>query len=215
LTRPPDADPRRGIADAVVIDLLANGRAEALVGQLRRDYGDLSWHRLQDAVTDGFVALYQKLLGQDVVKPLAFVYKVARNTLNKELERTPTFVSLPDDDAPDALSSDLVDSAHDEVRALRREHALRYLLGVIDSWTNANVKQVTRLVIESAMRGEPLESTEIGDRLGLNPGSVKVWRQRGLDRLAAHVHSLGLELADFDDELVVADEDTEEEGSRE
>lgn len=214
LTPPLDEEARRAGADAIVTDLLANGRAEALLGQLRNDYGKLSWHRLQDAVADGFVVLYQKLLNQDVAQPLAFVYKVARNTLNKELERTPTFVPLPGDEGAEALSKELLDSEHDEVRALRREHALRYLLGVIDSWTNANVKQVTRLVIESAMRGEPLESAEIGERLGLNPGSVRVWQQRGLDRLAAHADALGLELSDFDDELV-ATEDPEEDGSLE
>ena len=188
--------------------MLANGLAEGVISQMRADYSRVPYHRLQDAVADGFVALYRKLLNEDVSGRLAFVFKVAKNTLNKELERTPALVPLPADASRDALLAEAgLDSDDQEVRAIRREHALRYLLGIIESWTNGNLKQVMRLVIESGMVGEPLESAEVGERIGLNAGSVRVWKQRGLDRLAAHVESFGLELGDFDDELVVVDDD--------
>lgn len=202
---PEHADPRRALADAVVTEMYTNGRLDGLVAQLRHDYSKLPWHRLEESVLDGFVALYRKLLTEDVFAPVAFVYKAARNTINKELERTPTLLMLPEDDGPDAIAAERLEAEHDEVRALRREHAFRYLLGVVDSWTNGNVKQVTRLVIEAATHGEPLEASEIATRLGLNPNSVRKWKQRGLDRLAAHVEALELDLADFGEEAFASD----------
>lgn len=198
-------DPRRAVADAVVTEMYTEGRLDGLVAQLRHDYSKLPRHHLEEAVLDAFVALYRKLLAEDVVAPVAFVYKAARNTINKGLERTPTLVALPEDDGPDAIAAGRLDTEHDEVRAMRREHAFRYLLGVVDSWTNGNVKQVTRLVIEAATQGEPLEAPEIATRLGLNPNSVRKWRQRGLDRLAAHVEALQLDLTDFGAEAFASD----------
>lgn len=202
---PEQPEPRRALADAAVTQMYTDGRLDGLVAQLRHDYGKLPRHRLEEAVLDGFVALYRKLLAEDVLAPVAFVYKAARNTINKELARTPTLVTLPEDDRPDAIAAERLDAEHDEVRAMRREHAFRYLLGVVESWTNGNVKDVTRLVIEAATHGEPLEASEIGTRLGLNPTSVRKWKQRGLDRLAAHVEALQLDLADFGEEALASD----------
>lgn len=198
-------DARRGLADAVVTQMYADGRLDGLVAQLRHDYGRLPRHRLEEAVLDAFVALYRRLLAEDVEAPVAFAYKTARNMINKELDRTPALVALPDDDNPGAIAGGQLDDGHDEVRAMRRDHAFRYLLGVVGSWTNSNVKQVTQLVIEAATHGEPLEAPEIASRLGLNPNSVRKWKQRGLDRLAAHVEALELDLADFGEEAIASE----------
>lgn len=204
-------DARRAVADAVVTEMYTEGRLDGLIGQLRQDYGRLPRHRFEEAVLDGFVVLYKKLLAEDVSAPVAFVYKVARNNINKELDRTPLLLQLPEDDAADAVGAESLRGEHDEVRALRREHAFRYLLAVVDSWTNGNVKQVTRLVIEGATQGAPLEAPEIAARLGLNPESVRTWKKRGLDRLATHVDALQLDLADFGEEELMAEEIDEKE----
>lgn len=208
------SDGRRAAADAVVTEMYIEGRLDGLIGQLRQDYSRLPRHRLEEAVLEGFVVLYKKLLTEDVSAPVAFVYKVARNNINKELDRTPPLLQLPDDNAADALGARSLRSEHDEVRALRREHAFRYLLAVVNSWTNGNVKQVTRLVIEGVTQGAPLEAPEIAARLGLNPESVRTWKKRGLGRLAAHVEALQLDFADFGEEELAAEEIDEMEDDR-
>lgn len=120
----------------------------------------------------------------------SYLAKVAFNTLKRTAERRAR-QEAPLDDRPDDEAASAEDEAlrHAAVDAIRAE---------IRTWTNANIREVMLVYVDSIAYGEPLEAEEVASVVGQNlgeeisAGSVRVWKARGLKKLQEFVGDAGL-----------------------
>lgn len=165
---------------------------EGLVRTLAKKFPGATSADYEDAVASGFEKLAKK---GPTDNPRGYVTTVAVNALKRhlkalameELEK-----HYEDDDGDEHAQDNLPrgieweDPVLDEVVA---ERIFEFMRDVVRKWENASYKQATMLIIEAARYGEPIDNTELAERLGeilgqeVEPDTVRQWRKRGLDRL--------------------------------
>lgn len=186
-------DDGEGKANGVdaLLDLMRGGFLLGLVGQLQAAYPPAGTGQVEDAVAEAVSRLVVRLRKEPPVADLAsYLAKVAHNTLKRTADRRAKQEVRLDDRPAEPVSS-----AEDE--ALRHA-AVEVIRAEIRTWTNANIREVMLVYVDSIAYGEPLEAEEVADIAGqslgeeISTGSVRVWKARGLKRLQEFVGDAGL-----------------------
>lgn len=174
-----------------LLDLMRGGFLLGLVRQLQATYPSAGTGQVEDAVAEAVSRLVVRLRKEPpVVDVASYLAKVAHNTLKRTAERRAK-QEAPLDDRPDEATP----SAEDE--ALRHA-AVEVIRAEIRTWSNANIREVMLVYVDSIAYGEPLEADEVAAIAGQNldeeisAGSVRVWKARGLKRLKEFVGDAGL-----------------------
>lgn len=179
------------VAEEPLLELLRGGFMLGLVGQLQAAYPSAGTGQVEDAVAEAVSRLLVRLRKEPPVADVAsYLAKVAYNTLKRTAERRAAY-EVPLEERPEGAAESAEEAAlrHAAVEVIRAE---------IRTWTNANIREVMLVYVDSIAYGEPLEAEEValiaGQSLGeeISAGSVRVWKARGLKRLQEFVGDAGL-----------------------
>jgi len=176
---------------AALLELMRGGFLLGLLNQLHTAYPSAGTGQIEDAVAEAVSRLVVRVRKEPPVADVAaYLAKVAYNTLKRTAERTAR-QEAPLEDRLEEETASAEDEAlrHAAVDAIRAE---------IRTWTNANIREVMLVYVDSIAYGEPLEAEEVaaivGQNLGeeISAGSVRVWKARGLKKLQEFVGDAGL-----------------------
>jgi hypothetical protein len=181
--------PERDLEDRVE-DMVRDRFPEGLIRVLERGFPAATHADYEDAVATGFEKLV--VAGRTMENPEGYVTTVAQNVMKRLLRRA-AIQQLGDEDT-DEHDNEFVDIATDEwdnptADEPLADDAYRFMLAVVDVWENRSHKATIALVLEAARLEEPLNSTELAekleDQLGeeVKPSTARQWRKRGIDRL--------------------------------
>jgi DNA-directed RNA polymerase specialized sigma24 family protein len=174
-----------------LLRLMRGGFLLGLVSQLQAAYPSAGTGQVEDAVAEAVSRLVVRLRKEPPVAEVAsYLAKVAHNTLKRAAERTAR-QEAPLDERPEDTAASSEDEAlrHAAVEVIRAE---------IRTWTNANIREVMLVYVDSIAYGEPLEADEVALIAGqsleeeISAGSVRVWKARGLKKLQEFVGDAGL-----------------------
>lgn len=186
------ADEEDANGEDALLDLMRGGFLLGLVCQLQAAYPSAGTGQVEDAVAEAVSRLVVRLRKDPPITDVAsYLAKVAYNTLERSAGRRAKR-EAPLDDRPE---NHPVPSAEDD--ALRHA-AVEVIRAEIRTWTNANIREVMLVYVDSIAYGEPLEAEEVAAIAGqsldeeISAGSVRVWKARGLKRLQEFVGTAGL-----------------------
>jgi DNA-directed RNA polymerase specialized sigma24 family protein len=186
-----DEEEDDAIGEDALLDLMRGGFVLGLVSQLQAAYTSAGTGQVEDAVAEAVSRLVVRLRKEPPVADVAsYLAKVAHNTLKRTVERRAK-QEAPLDDRPEEAAPAAEDEAlrHAAVEVIRAE---------IRTWTNANIREVMLVYVDSIAYGEPLEAEEVAVIAGqsldeeISAGSVRVCKARGLKRLQEFVGDAGL-----------------------
>lgn len=154
--------------DAAAYRQLLEELAPALRRLLNRQLHGCDSGEVEDVVQEALLALHLKRHTWDPSRPfLPWVRAIARNKLTDALRRRPRQVHLPIDDMTEALAADVnIDTDRVDVARLL-----------------AGLKGRMREVVFS-ISIEGASAREVGERLGMSEGAVRVALHRGLQGMA-------------------------------
>lgn len=172
--------------EEALLDLMRGRFLLGLVDQLQNAYPNAGSGHVEDAVAEAVSKLVVRLRKDPPVRDVsAYLAKVAFNTLKKGSAQR------ADREAPlDERRDRPTPSAEDD--ALRAA-AVSAITAEVRSWENANIREVMLVCVEAIALGEPIEADEIAELVSvtlgeeISPGSVRVWKMRGLRRLQEFV----------------------------
>jgi DNA-directed RNA polymerase specialized sigma24 family protein len=163
---------------------------DAMFHQIRARYPDLGTGQVEDAVADAIEGVLRRLQRGPTTGDLrSYLFKsawnAARKAAGKAARRNETALA-DDEETPADAWRNATTSA--EETALRNM-AVQLLTAEVRCWENANIREVTLIYLEAAVAMEPIEATEVAERVGpilgeeINLTSVRQWKARGFRRL--------------------------------
>jgi DNA-directed RNA polymerase specialized sigma24 family protein len=157
-----------------------------LVEQLCRSFPDAGLGLAEEAVEEAVRKLVVRTRKPPPVTDVrGYLARVAFNTLQRAAPKLVNY-ERPMENAPE------IDTASAESDALRYA-AIQAVKKEIGTWANANMREVMLVYIDAITIGEPIEAEEVAELVSpilgeeISPGSVRVWKQRGMKRLREFV----------------------------
>lgn len=153
-------------------------------------------HLTDDAVADAIERTLERARKKTIDNPVQYAYVAARNALRRSAKdrlRQP----LGEEALAELSTSPFEDDVISEIELDRIRDGVK-------AWPNENIRTVMLVVIDAARESAYLSLVEITAAAsqilgrGLEPGSVKTWKRRGIRDLAKQ-YSLDLDLEDEED----------------
>lgn len=139
-------------------------------------------HEILSTSVDKFYEVITE--GKKILFPAAYLLKIIKNEAAKTYNKNKEFEEFNDSMAyPSVISThgEVPDVGDDEERKRKGVEIARSLLPKIGEET---VQRVMAYYIDAVEKGvEDVTSKEVAEALGLSQDSVRVWKQRGFERL--------------------------------
>jgi DNA-directed RNA polymerase specialized sigma24 family protein len=187
-------DPR-----AMVEALYESGYLDGLTRSMHRRWDRLPVEDIELIVAEAVGVLYEAVSqGKRVLNIKSYLWKVADNLANKLHETKVLEDAIPDDLEDPTTTSQRPDDEGDPYDEIEPEERVRMAVVIARSLLHKlgerNIRNVMEYIFDAVEAGrDDVTTEEICEALGYpNRGTVRVWIQRGFDRLANRAYEEGV-----------------------
>ena len=174
------------------VKLAEKGEYDKILGQLRAKWSDtiprdVVLEMLQEACGD---VIDRQRRGQAITNVAGLLRTITDRRLYA-LWKSNDIVN-DRDDAFEEIDSETGRWRHSEERHEQVARGVAFVKEALVAWPDNNYRRVLHVIIDAAAEGMQLEPKELGELLGVDRGTARVWRERAYARLAAQFEKQGI-----------------------